>query len=133
MYPFLPTNGSSGACRENGVTYQMNCLSDAGTENECKFVYVGETGRNRYTRGLKHQEDYRNKRDSSVLWKHCTQEHNSVQQDFQMKITDRVRNDPTRRQILEATRIMKVPNNKRMNSRGEWNSNRIPRISIERD
>ena len=127
------SRGNNGACRETGVTYQISCLSDAGSETECKAMYVGETGRNGYTRGRQHQEDYRHERESSALWKHCVQEHDSVRQDFQMRVIDRVRNDPTRRQILEATRIRKIPNDSRMNSRGEWNSNRVPRISIERD
>jgi len=50
-----------------------------------------------------------------------------------MHVLDRVRNDATKRQILEATRIAKIPGARRMNSRGEWNLNRVPRISIERE
>ena len=127
------SKGDTGGCRESGVTYQISCLSNIETGNGCGSIYVGETGRNGYSRGLQHQDDYRHQRDSSVLWKHCVQKHDSTRQEFQMKIVDRVRNDPTKRQILEATRIRKVPAENAMNSKGEWNSNRVPRISIERD
>ena len=127
------SKGDTGGCRESGVTYQISCLSNIETGNGCGSIYVGETGRNGYSRGLQHQDDYRHQRDSSVLWKHCVQKHDSTCQEFQMKIVDRVRNDPTKRQILEATRIRKVPAENAMNSKGEWNSNRVPRISIERD
>ena len=121
------------ACRETGVTYEINCLARTDPETQCDYAYIGETGKNGYTRGLRHQDDYRNERDSSALWKHCVQNHNSVHQDFEMHVLDRVRNDATKRQILEATRIAKIPEGRRMNSRGEWNLNRVPRISIERD
>ena len=43
------------------------------------------------------------------------------------------RNDATKRQILEAVRIRRTEEGQRMNSRGEWGSNRIPRIEITRE
>ena len=72
-----------------------------------------------------------NERETSAMWKHCVEEHNSVPQKFEMVIVDRVRNDPMKRQILEAIRIQEVPQERQMNSRAEWNMNRIPRITIE--
>ena len=39
--------GDGGRCRINGVTYELTCKS-------CSDVYVGETSRNAYTRGLAH-------------------------------------------------------------------------------
>ena len=39
--------GDGGRCRINGVTYELTCKS-------CNDVYVGETSRNAYTRGLAH-------------------------------------------------------------------------------
>ena len=50
-----------------------------------------------------------------------------------MEIVDRVRNDPTKRQILEAVRMQRVPDNLQMNSKSEWNTTKIPRILINND
>ena len=67
------------------------------------------------------------------MWKHCVQHHNSERQYFRMKVKDQVRNDATKRQILEAVRIERTEEGERMNSRGEWGSNRIPRIEVKSD
>ena len=47
-----------------------------------------------------------------------------------MKVVDRCRNDPTKRQILEAIRIQQVPKELVMNGKSEWNSMRIPHIRV---
>ena len=151
-----------GSCRETGTTYSIDCTgvperdtlttgdlgeqqqptrTTAASETEgvtakgctSKGVYNGETGRNTYTRGVKHGEDYDKKVDGSAMWKHCVQHHNSERMRFRMQVKDRVRNDATKRQILEAVRIRRTEEGQRMNSRGEWGSNRIPRIEITRE
>ena len=104
------SGSSKKACRETGVTYKINCLG-------CKDVYTGETGKNGYTRGVKHVDDFMNERETSAMWKHCVEEHNSVPQKFEMVIVDRVRNAPMKRQILEAIRIQEVPQERQMISR----------------
>ena len=141
-----------GSCRETGITYSIDCMgvpergirtnTDAGEQHviegaratcEAEGVYNGETGRNGYTRGKKHIEDYENELEGSAMWKHCIQHHGSERQRFRMQVRDRVRNDATKRQIMEAVRIGRVRDEQRMNSRGEWGSNRIPRIEVTRD
>ena len=86
-----------------------------------------------HTRGKKHMKDLENKREDSALWKHCDNVHGSHIQEFNMKVLDRSRNDPTKRQILEAVRLRQVPEERTMNSRSEWNSVRIPRVQITSD
>lgn len=113
-----------GSCRETGISYKINC------SEECEYVYTGQTGQNAYTRGKKHEEDYKAKRENSALWKHCVNVHNSEQRSFKMNVIDRCRNDPTKRQILEAIRMQKVTTEHVMNSRSEWNSARLPRINV---
>ena len=54
------------------------------------------------------------------LWEDCLQKHNGEQQHFEMKVVDRCRNDPTKRQILEALRIQKVPKECVMNGKSEY-------------
>ena len=123
-----------GACRESGVTYRIRCLghSTENTDERCDSVYPGETDRNGYTRGNEHSDDLKFRREGSVMWKHCVDKHQSVEQAFEMEIVDRVRNDPTKRQILEAIRIGRTDQDKLMNSRSEWNSNRVPRVVVDR-
>ena len=80
-----------------------------------------------------HHEDYSKKLEGSAMWKHCVSHHEGEEQKFKMKVRDRSRNDATKRQILEAVRIRRMEQGNRMNSRGEWCSNRVPRVEIVRD
>jgi len=118
------SKGGKGNCRSTGVTYKITC------KEGCPFVYTGQTGTNAFTRGIKHEEDYRLKRNCSTLWKHCERKHNSSRIDFKMDIVDVSRNDPTKRQILEAIRIRKVDPSIRLNDRNEWNIIGLPRTNI---
>ena len=126
--------GKGGACRDSGVTYKINCLGGDTDElgGMCVGFYQGETDRNMFSRGGEHQDDLDNRRESSVLWKHCVEKHQSIQQKFEMVLTDRSRNDATKRQILEAVRIQRANAEHIMNGRSEWNSNRVPRLTVER-
>ena len=94
---FVCSTTKRGRCRTTGVTYAVDCKGDCG-EN----VYFGETHANGYTRGMEHLNDYRYKRADSVMWKHCVKKHDGEEQEFEMRIIDYVRGDPTKRQILEA-------------------------------
>ena len=122
-----------GDCRESGVTYKVKCLapSEDDPEQICGEPYNGETDRNGYSRGGEHVEDLNHEREQSVLWRHCVDKHGGVKQKFRMVIQDRSRNDPTKRQILEAVRIRRAGDNQIMNGRSEWNGNRIPRLIPE--
>ena len=113
------------------MTYKIKCLGEmeGNSEEQCGEPYHGETDRNGYTRGCEHQADLNNRRENSALWKHCVEKHGSVEQKFEMVIMDRARNDATKRQILEDVRIQRSDAGRIMNGRGEWNSNRVPRIN----
>ena len=69
-----------GNCRETGVSYRIDC------PDECSYEYTGQTGLNAYTRGKKHDQDYKAKRDESALWKHCLNVHNGETQLFKMSV-----------------------------------------------
>ena len=56
-------NGGGGECHKNSVGYELTC--DVCGADVC---YVGETGQNAYTRGMKHIENYKNKREDSPIW-----------------------------------------------------------------
>ena len=63
--------GKGGECRRNNVGYVLSC-DLCGADEVC---YVGETGQNAYTRGLKHMANYRGKQADSPLWKHAQMAH----------------------------------------------------------
>ena len=52
--------------------------------------------------------------------KHCVKKHNGDNQEFEMKVVDYVRGDPTKRQIMEAVRINNIQETKRINNKKEW-------------
>ena len=122
---FVCSTTKGGSCRKSGITYAIECEGDCEGD-----IYHGETHSNGNTRGGEHLTDYQNKRSHSVLWKHCQKKHNSEEQDFNMKVIDYVRGDPTKRQILEAVRINGVPEGKRINDKKEWVVGRIPTIAV---
>ena len=92
----------------------------------CTGVHNGETGRNGYTRGGKYLDEYHREVEGSAMWRHCLNK-----SPFRTVAT--MRNDATKRQILEAVRIERTEQKSRMNSRGEWGANRVPRIEITRE
>ena len=123
-----------GDCRESGITYKIKCLGEKeGNQGEpCADLYHGETDKNGFTRGGQHEHDLNDGKESSTLWKHCIEKHNSVKQRFEMVVVDRARNDATKRQLLEAVRIQRSGPEAILNGRGEWNPNRVPRLTVER-
>ena len=64
------------------------------------------------------------------MWKHCVKKHDGEEQQFDMKVIDYVREDPTMRQILEAVRINEVPEQQRINDKEEWIVGKIPSVAI---
>ena len=121
------STSKKGGCRSSGVTYKVICDS----ENPCKFSYTGQTGKNGYTRGNEHLEDYRKKDACSVMWKHCQNSHVGKKQKFSMEVVDRCRGDPTKRQILEAIRIKNSDVASSMNDRNEWNFVVVPQATVQ--
>ena len=122
---FVCSTSNTGNCRKSGVTYDIVCQGDCGGD-----TYNGETHANGFTRGMQHKTDYQHKRDFSVMWRHCVKKHEGQEQQFEMKVIDYVRDDPTMRQILEATRINELPEAHRMNDRDEWIVGRIPTVTV---
>ena len=57
------TSKKKGLCRKEGVTYEIVC-------EECREKYIGETGRCANARLGEHMNDYKLKKEASVLWRH---------------------------------------------------------------
>ena len=97
--------GSRGMCKVESITYQISCcrspcvtnnfvptkpfkLEDSPNNNPS--LYRGESSRTPYIRSQTHLKDYRARKDSSALWRHCVESHQSISgpdrglRDFQM-------------------------------------------------
>ena len=119
--------GKGGECRRNNVGYELVC-DKCGGERVC---YVGETGQNVYTRGLKHVSNYRGKQSDSPLWKHSQMKHGSALDiSYSMKVVKCFR-DPLTRQVNEAVRISKCKANTQLNSKSEWHGPATVRLVAE--
>ena len=122
---FVCSTTKEGSCRKSGITYVITCKGNCGGD-----VYNGETHKNGYSRGGEHLTDYQYKRGHSVMWKHCEKRHDGQEQEFDMKVMDYVRGDPTKRQILEAVRINGVEESARINDKKEWIVGKIPTVTV---
>ena len=117
--------GGGSRCRTNGVTYEVRC-------EKCGDFYIGETGRNGYTRGLEHLEGIMNKNEDSVFHRHNVDKHDGtlVAKDFKMKITGVYGGDATKRQVAEAVRIQHGQGPNILNKRDEWRQVYLPNINF---
>ena len=117
--------GGGRGCRSNGVTYEVRC-------EKCGDFYIGETGRNAYTRGLEHLEGIRKRSEESVFHKHSVDSHGGSLEpkDFVMRVTGVYGGDATKRQVAEAIRIQHAQGPKLLNRRDEWRQLELPRIEL---
>ena len=93
--------------------------------------YYGETARTGYIiRGCEHAQGQAKRREENALAKHDLIHHGGMMGTYSMKIL-RSHKNPLQRQIHEACEIMGTKASILMNSKGEWNGPRIPRISLE--
>ena len=127
---FICGSGNPGGCQKEGSVYSITC-------QECKSrgilaSYWGEASRSGYLRGLDHQSLLKRKDDSSPLWKHSAEHHNGREDVvYSMKVERSYAESPLNRQIDESTSIARSRAQIPMNSRSEWNSQRIPRIVLQ--
>ena len=119
--------GEGGECRKNNVGYELIC-DECGRDTAC---YVGETGQNVYTRGLKHISNYRVKQTDSPLWKHAQMMHGSrTDVSFSMKVK-KTFSDPLSRQVNESVRINNCDTKYQLNSKTEWHGPATVRLVAE--
>ena len=110
-------SGKPGKCEKNFVGYSISCESCllAGSSAQ----YIGESGRNAYSRGLEHQEDLRNEKEDSPLCKHCTLVHDGEKPHFTMKV-EKCFSSCLERQVNEAVQITCSKAEHILNSRSEF-------------
>ena len=99
-FPCLRGGGED--CSRRCTAYEIKC-------EECKHdnigaVYIGETGRNVYSRGLEHQDGRNKHKEDNPLWKHCLIQHGGRQVNFKMKCLKSFKS-AFMRQVNEGVRI----------------------------
>ena len=126
--PCRSERGGGGDCQKESVVYTITCQEclTRGTSAE----YTGETSRTGYMRGREHWEGLLEEKEDNPLWKHCVEHHDNIKINFKMKIVCGHKS-PLSRQIHESVAIENCTAKVVMNSKGEWNGSRIPRIRIE--
>ena len=77
-----------------------------------------------------YMSDLQYKREGSVMWKQCIKKQGGEEQEFEMRVVDQVKNDATKRLILEAVRINEIPEERRINDREEWIIGKIPAVTV---
>ena len=79
---FPCVSGGGGDCSRSCSAYRVDC-QECLSQN-IKAIYVGETGRNGYARGLEHEDGLEKQKDDNPLWKHCLIQHGGRQVKFKM-------------------------------------------------
>ena len=120
--------GDGGRCRVDGITYKVTC-------KRCDEVYVGETSKNAYTRGLEHLYSVTAPiRDPTkpkpTLRAHVDERHSADPSPpkFKMEVTGVYAGDATKRQVSEAVKIRNTAG--QMNRQEEWRQIRLPRLGL---
>ena len=96
-------------------------------------TYIGESGRNGYSRGLEHWDNLSAKdEEKSVLWLHCKDVHQAREDvKFTMKV-EGAYNEALERQLMERVRISNFQGEWLMNRRNEMGGIRVERTQYRR-
>lgn len=108
--------------------YCIECMrcQESGT----KAQYWGESARTGYKRGKEHLQALRKGDEESSLVKHAIINHQGEIPDFQMRV-ERQHQTPFSRQISEAVAIDTCKADIILNSKAEYNGEKVPRVVLE--
>ena len=106
-----------------------------GERKARRYVYIGETNRSVYERGLEHVNDIASCKTSSHMLRHLIDVHEEEEDSweeirFGMKILKSTRT-AMERQILESVLIQKARESNIMNNKAEYNRCAIPRLTAK--
>ena len=73
-----------GNCRKEGVTYKITCKRCKNQGKE--VIYWGESSRSFYERGKEHLDGQMNENDNNPLYKHDTNDHDSIKQEYTIEV-----------------------------------------------
>jgi hypothetical protein len=118
-----------GNCWRESITYTLNC-EECGDEIA---AYIGETGRNAYSRGCEHLDNLNAKdEEKSVLWLHSKYHHQEREDvEYTMRVTGGYK-EPLDRQLMERVQISNFRGPLLMNRRNEMGGLRVERTQYRR-
>ena len=118
--------GVGGDCRRPNIGYEVKC-------GECAMsvLYIGETSKSMYVRGLGHIRDYQSKRHDSPLWRHALDAHNGRLDVAYSKKLIKCFRDPLTRQCNESVRIQRSDADILLNGKAEWHGPATVRLQID--
>jgi hypothetical protein len=121
---------NKGKCSEYGVTYEVSCVNCLKEKVIAK--YIGETGRNGFSRKLEHDQAIQSKQMNNALAKHCKIQHDDQKAEFKMSITGTYRTC-LERQEAEAVKVRRAQATVDilMNSRNDFHQPPIRRVVTE--
>ena len=118
-------------CKTTNIGYSIKCklCKEKGKD----VSYEGESARSAHLRGNKHLSALRNKRKTSVLYKHVIDAHKEEQSDvkFEMNVVGKFVSCLSR-QIEESIRIRSKPPSLLLNSKSEYHGPCIKRKVLEK-
>ena len=118
-------------CQRQGVIYHMECLECR--EQGKKTLYVGESSRSGYDRGVEHLRAVEADSEESPLVEHRNLKHQNKAVRFEMILKEFPRTT-LQRQAGEAHHIeLNMPKAEIINRRGEWGQNLPPKLVLEDD
>ena len=116
-----------GQCTKRNLTYETSCQS-------CKLggkeaIYIGETARSTYERGVEHLLDYKSAKPESHMSCHADEAHQGEDKPaFGMRIL-RQHKSPLYRQVHEAI-LISMNEHVVLNAKQEYNRCLLPRLSV---
>ena len=116
------------ACMTESIVYQLSC--DGCASMGIKAHYRGESSRTGYLHGKEHNHGQLQHAQDNALHKHNVIHHEGRAQSYSMKMLRAHRKTLTH-QIHEATIIQHSQADIQLNSKGEYNGPRIPRVVLE--
>lgn len=112
----IHSTGGHGNCNIEGVVYKGKCL-DCEKDGK-KSVYIGETGRSAYTRGVQHMNAIGNPEGhtSNAFARHIIEKHDGEETDFKIDVV-RSYKKPLERQVREGVEIFRTEADNILNSK----------------
>ena len=111
----MQLGGREDSAIETNVNYEIKCCL-CSSSNLC--LYIGETSRNVYTRGLEHIAMARKEDEVSFIHKHMYEYHRGMKEEIIARVSHSNK-DYLSRQVREGVQIRRS-GGRLMNSKSEW-------------
>ena len=120
--------GKATPCSLEGICYVISCTRCKAANVDAR--YFGESARTAYLRGKEHAKGQEKNLEDNPLHKHNVVHHQGEKGQYNMSVL-RQHKKPLGRQIQEAVEIESSTADIILNSKGEFNTCKLPRITLE--